>query len=71
MFFCDLDRFKFINDSLGHEVGDELLKSVANRLNNRLRDNDIVARSGVDEFIIVIEGKKTIKNFAEGIGCNE
>lgn len=62
VFFCDLDRFKFINDSLGHEVGDELLKSVANRLNEKLRENDIVARSGVDEFIIVIEGIKTVKN---------
>ena len=60
--FCDLDRFKFINDSLGHEVGDELLKSVANRFNDKLRDNDIIARSGVDEFIIVIEGKKSLKN---------
>lgn len=62
VFFCDVDRFKFINESFGHQVGDELLKCVADRLNDKLRDNDIVARSGVDEFIIVIEGKKTIKN---------
>jgi diguanylate cyclase (GGDEF)-like protein/PAS domain S-box-containing protein len=60
--FCDLDRFKLINDSLGHQVGDELLKSVSYRLLNKLRENDIIARSGGDEFIIIIEGEKALKN---------
>ena len=62
LLFCDLDRFKIINDSLGHEVGDELLKSVANRFSAKLRDNDLIARIGGDEFIIIIEGEKSLKN---------
>ncbi|PTL38201.1 putative bifunctional diguanylate cyclase/phosphodiesterase [Alkalicoccus saliphilus] len=53
--FIDLDRFKFINDTMGHDVGDELLKKVSHRISRSVRDLDVVARHGGDEFIILFE----------------
>ena len=68
--FLDLDRFKHINDSRGHETGDKLLKTVAQRLRATVRAQDVVVRMGGDEFVVVLKnvaGKEQISDMASRI----
>lgn len=64
LMFIDLDRFKEINDTLGHPVGDQVLQKVAERLKHFLRDVDTIARLGGDEFTIVLEGVHDVPQIA-------
>jgi diguanylate cyclase (GGDEF)-like protein/PAS domain S-box-containing protein len=70
LFFIDLDRFKQINDSLGHNVGDEVLNTISNRLNSHLDIKDTLARLGGDEFIIILNSitdAKSVSQIADNI----
>jgi len=62
LMLLDIDRFKNINDSLGHDAGDLMLKAISTRLSEGVRDMDTVARLGGDEFVIVLEGVHDIED---------
>jgi len=68
MMFLDLDRFKIINDTLGHQIGDELLREVACRLSGVVRETDFVARLGGDEFVIILPGISSAADAAIAAG---
>ncbi len=66
--FLDLDRFKILNDSMGHHIGDELLIQVAGRINQGIREDDLAARLGGDEFVILIRAfADNLQQTTEGV----
>lgn len=69
LLFLDLDRFKVVNDSLGHAVGDEVLRETAERLKRQVRDSDISARMGGDEFTLILPDtdEKAAENVAKKV----
>jgi diguanylate cyclase (GGDEF)-like protein len=63
--FIDLDRFKMINDTLGHHAGDQFLIEISNRLRYCVRDNDILARLGGDEFVVLLDSLQSLEDVEE------
>lgn len=63
----DLDGFKQVNDTLGHDIGDELLQAVAGRLNLCMRESDTIARLGGDEFVLLFSGLEHVENVFAGL----
>ena len=59
--FCDLDGFKAINDSFGHQVGDDVLCAATSLLSSSVRTGDMVARLGGDEFVVVLGGVRVLR----------
>ncbi|MCQ4318046.1 EAL domain-containing protein [Stutzerimonas zhaodongensis] len=64
VFYLDLDRFKVLNESLGHDAADQLLREVSRRLSTTLSDADTIARLSGDEFVVVLEGYGSLANLA-------
>jgi len=65
LLYIDIDEFKGINDSLGHHVGDELLKAVASRIRRCIADNDLIARLGGDEFAVIRSAASSVEEVAD------
>ena len=63
--FIDLDRFKMINDTLGHHAGDQVLIEISHRLRDCVRDNDVLARLGGDEFVVLLDSLQSVEDVEE------